>query len=59
MDNARRPHTVRNLVAERISVCRQCPYLQGRLNRCAVCGCFVLIKARIQSAQCPIGRWPK
>lgn len=42
--------------AERMDICKTCPEL-GALNRCSQCGCFMNIKTRIYSSQCPLGKW--
>lgn len=41
---------------DRLSICKTCPEL-GALNRCSQCGCFMNIKVRIYSAECPLGKW--
>ena len=41
---------------DRLSICKACPEL-GALNRCRQCGCFMNIKTRIYSAECPLGLW--
>jgi hypothetical protein len=54
----------------RIAICQttRCPYFRvypysnplrtgERVTRCAHCGCWLNLKARIASAHCPIGRW--
>ena len=39
----------------RLDVCALCD--QRRDTRCAVCGCFVDIKATLDSSECPLGKW--
>ena len=41
---------------DRMAICRQCPNLMS-LNMCRYCKCFMNIKTRIYSANCPIGKW--
>lgn len=42
---------------ERLSICKGCEHLTGKLNQCDLCNCFMNIKTRIFFAQCPIGKW--
>ena len=46
------------LVAERLSVCRECDSLNA--GTCALCGCFVELRAQKKRAVCPHvpGKWP-
>lgn len=46
-----------NYAQQRLEICKQCPNLVGPLNNCLECGCFMNIKVRIYSANCPIGKW--
>ena len=41
----------------RLDICKACPELIGPLNNCRQCGCFMNIKVRIYSSQCPLGKW--
>jgi hypothetical protein len=49
------------LYARRVAICRECPAFlpAGRVvgARCAECGCFLKLKARIRGAKCPVGKW--
>ena len=38
---------------ERIKICKKCPRYEPALARCKECGCFLGIKARIKSSECP------
>lgn len=40
----------------RLAVCDQCPHLSA-IRRCAKCGCFVDVKARLATQRCPEGKW--
>lgn len=42
---------------ERLEICKACPEIQLPLWRCNVCGCMMLLKARIPGAHCPLGKW--
>lgn len=41
----------------RLNTCKECPSLFKPTMQCKECGCFMRIKTRIKSAQCPIGKW--
>jgi len=42
----------------RISICKQCPYIQGtKIQTCSLCGCILSMKARLEEFDCPIGKW--
>jgi|TARA_B100000929_G_scaffold138757_1_gene109943 hypothetical protein len=50
------------LKAKRLAVCEKCPHVRdlknrGWINYCEICGCGLLIKARLPNAKCPIGKW--
>jgi len=41
----------------RFSICEACPSLIKATKQCKECGCFMKLKVKILSAQCPIGKW--
>lgn len=41
----------------RMTICKQCPSLQGKLNQCKECGCFMDAKVLIKTTKCPLGKW--
>jgi len=42
----------------RIAICEGCEFFTGGDRpRCAKCGCHLKIKARWESAHCPINKW--
>jgi len=43
--------------AARLDICKSCPELFTLTNSCKQCGCFMNIKVRIYSAECPLGKW--
>lgn len=43
--------------AERMAICKSCPYLDQESVRCTKCGCNMKYKTKIKSAKCPIGKW--
>ena len=44
-------------VASRMETCRACEHFIREQNRCALCGCFAELKARMRSQHCPVGKW--
>ena len=45
------------VAAERLSICRTCPELVSSVNQCKKCGCYIELKAKSDSAKCPLGKW--
>ncbi len=48
-------HVSQEELLRRIEICNQCDQLDGQ--RCAACGCFLLLKAKWASEVCPLGKW--
>lgn len=45
-----------NTVAEkRISICKKCPNYNYKI--CKICKCFMPLKVKLFSAQCPMNKW--
>jgi len=44
-------------VEERLEVCSNCEKYNADDKRCTVCGCFMLVKANIETSECPDGKW--
>ena len=54
-------------IARRLSVCALCEFYtpniaelsedQKAQNRCVKCGCYMSLKSRLRSADCPVGTW--
>lgn len=51
------PLSTDELAEERMKVCEVCPHLKKLLNQCDLCGCFLDLKVKVLSAQCPIQKW--
>jgi hypothetical protein len=61
------PVAQRYLVQVRLATCASCPhYLDGRCNDLLAadgtvlekgCGCFVAVKAELNTESCPLGHW--
>ena len=45
-----------NEAKARMEICKQCPELSNA-GRCRMCGCFMILKARLNGAQCPLQKW--
>ena len=46
------------LTAQRVSICERCPNFVAKRRQCALCGCFVAVKAKLSTEKCPDNRWP-
>ncbi len=44
---------------KRFAICKECPMLNTALNRCNDCGCLMLLKTKVPTAECPQGKWGK
>lgn len=44
-------------VEKRLEICSNCEKYNSEAKRCTVCGCFMLVKANIQTSECPDGKW--
>lgn len=42
---------------EKIEICESCPMFLSRTRQCAVCNCFIDLKASIPLLTCPRGKW--
>ena len=45
------------LAKTRMEICKTCPHLFAPTKQCKKCGCFMLIKTKLASQTCPIGKW--
>lgn len=41
----------------RLEVCNGCEFFLKKVNVCSQCGCYMLAKASISEASCPINKW--
>ena len=46
------------IINKRWDLCKDCEFLLPT-NNCKKCGCFMVIKSRISTSRCPIGKWEK
>lgn len=42
---------------KRQKICNECDQKDWEQGRCKACGCFLLPKFQIASAECPLGKW--
>ena len=42
----------------RLKICNSCPH-KNPINICELCGCFIILKAKLAEAKCPDNRWIK
>lgn len=40
-----------------MKTCLKCPSYETKFNRCKECGCFLILKAAMNSTQCPLNKW--
>lgn len=44
---------------ERMAICRVCEHFNSFTNQCNQCGCFMVVKTKMLSSECPVGKWSK
>jgi hypothetical protein len=47
----------KELAKSRLDICLSCPELIKTTKQCKKCGCFMVVKAQLEAAKCPIGKW--
>lgn len=40
-----------------LKICAGCSYFRAKGPRCAHCGCYLLLKAKMASLHCPLNKW--
>lgn len=56
-DEIRATQVTPKVYEERIAVCKSCDRCDTVQKRCLECGCYLLVKARLSSEFCPLGKW--
>jgi len=51
------PQVDQETMEARLALCDSCDKLRHSDKRCAMCGCFVSVKARWKGEKCPEGKW--
>lgn len=46
-----------NIINQRFEICKACPELISTTHQCKKCGCFMNLKTKLVSAECPLGKW--
>jgi uncharacterized paraquat-inducible protein A len=51
------PRSDKEVIEQRLEICKVCPAFRPKTQRCSKCGCFMQLKATLTLAKCPIGKW--
>lgn len=52
------PPADKRLHQQRLSICAGCPERRsGVLDICRRCGCILVLKTRVKTQHCPMGKW--
>jgi hypothetical protein len=54
--NVRTKYATEELAAERYTICQNCEEMTITKN-CKQCGCFMVVKTKLQESKCPLGKW--
>jgi hypothetical protein len=46
-----------DIAKDRLTLCNSCPELIKLTKQCKKCGCFMVLKTKLEDATCPIGKW--
>ena len=49
----------KEIYEDRIAICKGCVYYSSLLGNCTICTCFMKVKSRIASQECPKKYWLK
>ena len=49
----------KEIYEDRINICKGCVYYSSLLGNCTICTCFMKVKARIATQECPKKYWQK
>ncbi|MEO0968038.1 MAG: hypothetical protein AAFX80_06755 [Cyanobacteria bacterium J06639_18] len=41
----------------RLGICATCDKFNAEEKRCTLCGCFMMVKANLEAANCPGNKW--
>ena len=54
-------HVSEEIQKTRLELCEKCPYLRKRVGAqvCFLCGCFLRLKTKLKTEECPILKWKK
>lgn len=51
-----KPSVSEEEIQKRLAICEGCEFLRNG-TRCTKCGCVMKFKARLNTGECPIGKW--
>lgn len=54
MSNSRRA-----MAADRMAICKECPWYRSITKQCKKCGCFMPAKTLLKNTKCPLRKWSK
>ena len=55
--NPNQPRSTEELHETRLAICKTCEHFKPKSERCALCGCFMKLKTKLENASCPVGKW--
>jgi hypothetical protein len=55
--NPNQPRSTKELKAERLAICAECPLYNSFAHTCTICKCFMKMKTKLAHAYCPIHKW--
>lgn len=47
----------REKIASRIIICNACEHYLKAQGKCALCGCFLVVKTGLEAESCPARKW--
>ena len=47
----------KNISKDRMSICKSCDRFFKPTKQCKECLCFMFLKTKLSSSECPIGKW--
>lgn len=50
-------YTTNEIAQLRYNFCSSCEFFVKTTKRCSDCGCFMILKTKLDHAKCPIGKW--
>jgi len=45
------------LYLQRLSICKGCDQYRKQTMQCKSCKCFMFMKAKVSTGNCPLGKW--
>jgi hypothetical protein len=42
---------------QRYNICKSCSEFRKITRTCKVCNCFMVLKTKLISSECPLGKW--